>query len=127
MDETIPSTDLRMEVEDLHREEIFTDLRIGTIRRLTPVRPDGSDDPARPVRYVGQTQIWTQLGPMPISCDIEAASLADAVNAFPEAAQVAIERTIEEVKEMRREQASRIVVPEIGAGGPGPGRGKIQL
>jgi len=39
--------------------------------------------------------------------------------------KVALEQAIDEAREMRREAASRIVVPEVGAGaiGPGPGQG----
>ena len=45
---------------------------------------------------------------------------------------MALEQAIDEAREMRRESASRIVVPEVGGGvGPGPGRrvggGKIKF
>jgi hypothetical protein len=46
--------------------------------------------------------------------------------------KVALEQAIDEAREMRREQASRIVVPDVGGGniGPGPsggGGGKIKF
>jgi hypothetical protein len=43
--------------------------------------------------------------------------------------KIALEQAIDEAREMRREQASRIVVPEVGAGniGPGAGAGKIKF
>ena len=56
---------------------------------------------------------------------IEAKDLAEAIEKFPEAVKVALEEAIEEAREMRREAASRIVVPDA-AGGLGGG-GKIQL
>ncbi len=39
--------------------------------------------------------------------------------------KAALEQAIEEAREMRRESASRIVVPDVGGGaiGPGPGGG----
>ena len=46
--------EIAVDATNLYREEIFTDLKVATIRRLAPVLSDGSDDPARPVMYVGQ-------------------------------------------------------------------------
>ncbi len=110
---------LRMDPNALYREEVFTDRRTGTLRRLTPVTPEGDDDPGRGVLYVGNTQILTALGTLPITFEIEAASLGEAAGKFAAAAEQAVEETMRELEEMRREAASRIVVPESGAGGPG--------
>ena len=45
-----------------------------------------------------------------------------------QAVKLALEDAIEEAREMRREAASRIVVPEVGGGmGPAPGGGKIKF
>jgi hypothetical protein len=116
--------DIRLDAGDLYREDVFTDRRVGTLRRLTPVTTGGDDDPGRPVLFMGQAQLWTQMGPLPISFEIPAATLAEAVEGFSAAAREAVQQTIEEAKEMRRQQASQIVVP--GMGGPGPGGG-LQL
>jgi hypothetical protein len=62
--------------------------------------------------YSGQTQLLTPAGVLPLAFELEAASLEDACNKFPEAVKVAIEQAIEEAREMRREAASRIVVPD---------------
>ena len=113
--------ELKLEATDLYIEEVFTDRRVGTLRRLSPVTVDGAADPARPTLWVGQAQLWTQMGPLPITFEVEADDLAGAVAAFPDAAKVALEQTMEEAREMRRQQASQIVVPEMGGGG------KIQL
>ena len=102
---------------NLYREEIFTDLKVATLRRLTPVKADGSDDPSRPVLFVGQTTLLSQAGPVPVQCPIEAASLDDAVAQFPNAVNTAIEQMIEEAREIQREEASRIVVPGRDLGG----------
>ncbi len=115
--------ELKLEASDLYREEVFTDRRIGTLRRLTPVTPEGADDPGRPTLFVGQAQLWTQMGPLPITFELEAPDLKAAIDAFPAAAREALEQTMEEAREMRRQQASQIVVPEMGAA---PG-GKIQI
>jgi hypothetical protein len=80
--------------------------------------------------YSGQTQLLTPAGVLPLVFDIEATTLADAIAKFPEGVKVALEQAIDEAREMRREQASRIVVPDVGGGsiGPGPaGGGKIKF
>jgi len=81
------------------------------------------------VLYSGQTQLLTPAGVLPLAFELEAASLEDACNKFPDAVKVAIEQAIEEAREMRREAASRIVVPgtDAGMGGPPPGTGRIKL
>jgi hypothetical protein len=121
--------EIRLDPKDLYREEIFTDRKAGTLRRLVPEKSDGSDDSSRDVLYSGQTQLLTPAGVLPLSFDLEAASIDDACTKFPDAVKVAIEQAIEEAREMRREAASRIVVPGTGGdmGGAPPGGGRIKL
>ena len=121
-----------MDGKDLYREESFTDRRVGTIRRLTPVTEDGSEDPARSVVYVGQSQMLTPAGTLPLSFEIDARSLGEAAQKFSAAAQDAVDRTIQELEDLRREAASSIVIPEVGGGSLGgagglPGGGKIHM
>ncbi len=117
------SEDIRMDPSALYLEEVFTDQRVGSIQRLTPVDADGNADPSRDVRFVGQAQIMTPAGTLPISFEIEAQSLGEAAEKFGERAQHAVADAIEQLKEMRREQASSIVVPGQGGGGMGGGAG----
>ena len=120
--------EIKLDSTQLYREEIFTDRKAGTLRRLVPVTADGNTDGARPVLYSGQTQLLTPAGVLPLSFEIEAGSLEDACNKFSDAVKIAIEQAIEEAREMRREAASRIVVPEGGMGGAPPaGGGRIKL
>lgn len=119
-----------MDPADLYREEIFTDRKVGTIRRLTPVKVDGSTDTARQILYLGQAQVLTAVGAVPLSFEIDANSLEAAVQKFSEAAKEAVDRAVKELQELRREATSSIVVPGSGAdglGGPGglPGGGVI--
>ena len=123
-----PASELKLDPNALFLEEVFTDRRVGTIRRLTPVQKDGKPDPAKPVLYVGETQVLTPAGALPIGFEIEAKSLQEAAEKFGPQAREAIERTVKELQELRRQQASSIVVPQ----GPlppmgGPGGGKIQM
>ena len=115
--------DIEMDVANLYREENITDLRVGSIRRLIPIKSDGSVDEARAEVYMGQAQLMSQMGPLPVSCEIDAASLDEALEKFAATVRVAVEKMIDEVREMQREQASQIVVP---SGGMPPG-GNIQL
>lgn len=123
--------DVRLDPAGLYREEIFTDRRAGTVRRLTPVKIGGETDGTRHVLFSGQTQLLTPAGVLPLVFDIEAATLEEALQKFPEGVKGALEQAIDEAREMRREAASRIVVPEVGSGlGPGPGAsggGKIKF
>lgn len=124
----------RMDPAALYREELITDRRVGTIRVLTPVGKDGRADSARTVLYVGETQVLTPAGTLPITFEIEAGSLSEAVERFGDGVKRAVEQTIREIQDLRREAASSIVIPDrlpgglIGPGGPAaPPRGKIQL
>jgi len=105
------SPEISMDASALTREEVFTDSRVGTIRKMTPVTLDGELDASRNVQFVGSTQIMTPGGALPLSFEIETDSLSGAVAGFGDAAKLAVERTMEELKEMQRQQASSIVVP----------------
>lgn len=120
-----PGMDMSMDAAQLFREEVITDRHVGTLRRLIPIDAEGRDDPSREVNYVGQAQIMTAAGPLPLSFEIEAGSLAEAVAQFAANAEEAVRQAVEEIKEMRRQAASSIVIP--GAGGGIPGGGKLQI
>ena len=115
--------DLRADTENLYREETFSDMRAASIRRFSPVDADGNADALRPVTYVGETTVVTQMGPLPLSFPIEAESLKDAFEQFPDGVKEALERLNERAKEMARDEASRIVVPSGMPPGGMPGGG----
>lgn len=126
-----------MDAASLYREEIVTDRKVGTIRMLVPITTAGVADPSRPTIYAGEAQIMTNMGALPVSFDIDAANLAEAVANYADAAREGIERTMRELQEMRRQASSGLIVPPPGAasalaGGGMPmgglgGGGKIQL
>ena len=121
--------EIKMDRDGLYLEEVFTDRKVGSIQRLTPVDGAGNRDPSRELLFVGQTQLMTRAGPLPLSFEIPAANLGDAADGFAAAAGQAVEDAMQRLEEMRREQASSIIVPE-GGGPPGgglPGGGKIQI
>ena len=115
-----------MNPAELYREEVFTDQKIGTIRRLTPVTPEGETDTNREVLYSGSTQVMTPMGALPINFNLEATTVGEAAEKFGPAAEIAFEQTAKELEEMRREQASKIVIPGQEGGMDGmPGGGII--
>jgi hypothetical protein len=129
MSSNVDSRQATMDTTQIYREETFTDRRVGTIRRLTPVAADGSDDASRPVLFVGQAQVMTPVGAVPISFELDAATLNAAIEKFGAAAELAVQQTMRELQEMRREQASSLVIPDAsGASLPNPsdllGRGR---
>lgn len=114
--------DFKIDRSNLYREEAFTDLKVGSIKRLTPVRSDGSEDKTRKVLFVGQTSILTPQGPLPIQNVIPAKELQQAIKKFPEAMKAAMDRLVEEAKKYQEAQPeqtdsriqkpdSRIIVP----------------
>lgn len=124
--------EVKVDRTNLYKEESFTDLKVATIRRLSPIREDGTPDTARPVLFTGETTLMSDRGPLPIQCSIEAKDLNEAMDKFPDAVQGAVEKLIEQAREMQRQQMSRIVVPGQGGGGglpggglPGAGGGKL--
>ena len=40
-----PLSEVEVDRDHLYREESFTDLKVATIRRLVPIKPDGSENP----------------------------------------------------------------------------------
>jgi hypothetical protein len=69
------------------------------------------------------------MGAIPISFELEGTTLSAAVAKFGDAAEQAIQQTVRELQEMRREQASSLVIPDSAGGAmPSPadlmGRGR---
>ncbi|MGH8274860.1 MAG: hypothetical protein ACRES9_11535 [Gammaproteobacteria bacterium] len=117
--------EIRLDSGRLYREETYTDRRMGTLRKLVPVHADGSDDSAREVVWEGSSSLLTPAGTLPLNFEILADGFSAALEKFPAAAAAALERTMEELKELRRESSSSIITPGSGDLGQfsGPGAG----
>jgi len=89
---------------NLYREESFTDLKIGSIQRLTPVKPDGSEDKTRKTIFIGHTRIMTPHGPVPIQHPIQAKELQQAIKNFPPAMEEAMAQLLEEARKYQEQQ-----------------------
>lgn len=119
------ATEISMDGATLFKEEMFTDRRVGTIQRLTQVDGDGQPVDGGEILFIGQTQLMTRAGPLPLSFELDAATLAEAAEKFSIGASQAMEDTVKRLEDMRREQASSIIVP--GAAGGVPSGGQINM
>ncbi len=104
--------DLQVDTNNLFKEETFTDLKVGTIRRLTPVTADGSPDASRKAVFIAQTQIMSNMGPLPVQYEIDATDMAEAVRKYPAAIKAGIDQLMEDAKELQRREMSKIVTPD---------------
>lgn len=110
----IEEVDLTVDRQNLYREETYTDLKVASIRCLYPVKDDGSADKTRKTVFVGQTQLMTPGGPLPVQAVIPAKHLQQAIKKFPEAMMDAVAKLTEEVKKYQQEDRTSIVTPAGG-------------
>lgn len=110
--------DFTVNRENLYREENITDLKVASIRRLVPIKADGSRDESRTEQYVGSTQLMSPEGPLPLQAMLEANNIEEAFAAFPAAMEKAMAQMIDQFQKMqelqrkqRQQSDSRIIVP----------------
>lgn len=110
--------DFTPDTGNLYREESITDMRVASIRRLIPIRADGSTDPDRPERFMAHTQLMSPEGPVPLQAVLKATTLDEAFAEFPTAMQAELKDVIAKLQTLRQQQqrqqqqdASRIIVP----------------
>jgi len=106
-----PLNEIQLSQDNLYREDSFTDLRLGSIRMLTPVKPDGTVDTSRTPLFIGQAQFMSPGGPLPVQGSIEAKSLTEAMEKFSEAMEQALKVMISESREMQRREESGLILP----------------
>ena len=108
--------DFTIDKTNLHREESITDLKVGSIRRLVPINPDGTEDKERTAIFIGHTQLMSPEGPVPIQAALTANNLEEAMDEFSGAMQQALSQMIEKIQQMQQQKTqqkddSRIIVP----------------
>ena len=72
--------DFTVDRNNLYREESFTDIKVAAIRRLTPIKPDGSDDESRDSIFMAQTQLMSPSGPVMLQSMLDAMTLEEAID-----------------------------------------------
>lgn len=116
-EENVNNINFSIDKTNLYREESITDLKVGSIRRLIPIKADGSADPARAEIFVGHTQLMSPEGPLPLQAELPATTMEDAMNMFPQAMKQALAEMVEQIQELQRQQqqkqrdSSRIIIP----------------
>ena len=90
--------DFTVDRNNLYREESFTDVKVAAIRRLTPVKPDGSDDESRDPIFMAQTQLMSPSGPVLLQSILDVETLEQAMEKFPKAMQKEMDKVIEKNK-----------------------------
>lgn len=120
-DRRVDEIDFNVDKNNLYREESITDLKVASIRRLIPVKADGTEDSTRKMVFIGQTQLMSPEGPLPIQSELAAGTIEEALEAFPNAMQRALSEVVEKIKKMQQQQKqqpqsgrgedSRIIVP----------------
>ena len=109
--------DIKFNGKNLFKEESFTDLEVGTIRKLTPIHPDGTEDNERKASFTATTNSMTPSGALPLNGEIEADSLEEAIAGFSEAVNKALQKLQDDMMKMQQEQANKIVTPDELRGG----------
>ncbi len=115
MAQSVEDLNFTMDQQNLYREENYTDLKAGSVRRLVPVLADGAPDAARTEIFIGTTQLMTQEGPLPVQARLMANSLEEALSVFPETMRQATLDMVAQFEKMQQkmkaEADSRIIVP----------------
>ena len=106
--------DFQVDKTNLYREISVTDLKIANIRQLVPVNVDGTDDTNRETIFIGNTQLGTPQGPIPMQAKLEATTMEEAMDQFPQAMELETQKVIENFKRMEAQQKkekSNIIMP----------------
>jgi hypothetical protein len=107
MSDQIKHDDFTVNKDNLYREVSITDLHIATIKILTPIKADLTDDESRSTRYFGETQMMSPEGPVPVRAIIPALSAEEAVEGFPAAMEKALADLVERVKNMQKDRQKK--------------------
>jgi hypothetical protein len=114
-DQVSSEINFTVDQENLYREEAFTDLKVASIRRLVPIKSDGSEDKSRTPVFIGASQLMSPHGPLPLQAPLPANNLQEALEVFPAAMERAMADMIEELQQMQENEKSqndsRIIVP----------------
>ena len=110
--------DFNFDKNSLRLEESVTDLKVGAIRCLKPINPDGSEDKSRQTLFMGHTQLHSPQGLVPLQAPLQAKTLEEAMEEFPGAMKKALEEMVQRAQQMqaqqqaeKKENDARIIMP----------------
>jgi len=95
---------LNVDRNNLYREDSVTDIKVAAIRRLTPIKADGSDDDSRDSIFMGQTQLMSPSGPILLQSLLGARTLEEAIEKFPAAMQKEVEKAMAQAEKNHKEK-----------------------
>lgn len=96
---------LNIDRNNLYREDSVTDVKVAAIRRLTPIKVDGSDDDSRDPIFMGQTHLMSPSGPVLLQSLLEARTLEEAMEKFPAAMQKEVDKAIVQAEKEQQGKA----------------------
>ncbi|MFZ0484687.1 MAG: cytoplasmic protein [Desulfobacterales bacterium] len=96
---------LNVDRDNLYREDSVTDVKVAAIRRLTPIKADGSDDDSRDPMFMGQTQLMSPSGPILLQSLLEARTLEEAMDKFPDAMQKEVDKAMAQAEKNHKKKA----------------------
>ena len=94
----------QVSAHNLYRDEAFTDLNSATIRKLTPIKLDQTEDTSRKPVFIGHAELISPQGPVPIQAQLPATNLEEAIAALPEAMEKAAHDFRDEYNKMMEQQ-----------------------
>ena len=100
-----PKINLNVDRDNLYREDSVTDVKVAAIRRLTPIKADGSDDDSRDPMFMGQTQLMSPSGPILLQSLLEARTLEEAMDKFPDAMQKEVDKAMAQAEKNHKKKA----------------------
>ena len=100
-----PKINLNVDRDNLYREDSVTDVKVAAIRRLTPIKADGSDDDNRDPMFMGQTQLMSPSGPILLQSLLEARTLEEAMDKFPDAMQKEVDKAMAQAEKNHKKKA----------------------
>jgi hypothetical protein len=103
--------DFSVNRKNLYKEEAFTDMEGASIRRLTPIKADGTRDKKRALVFFGHTQLLLSHGAVPVHCFLKAKNLDQAFKQFPLAMKESVEKVIKDLEAVEERGDSRIIMP----------------
>ena len=95
---------LNVDRYNLYREDSVTDIKVAAIRRLTPIKADGSDDDSRDSIFMGQTQLMSPSGPILLQSLLEAKTLEEAMDNFPATMQKEVDKAVAQAEKEKQEK-----------------------
>ncbi len=96
--------DFSVNIDNLYREENITDLKVATIRKLVPVKPDGTKDENRTALFFGHSQLVSPQGPVPLQGQLMANNLKEAIEVFPTAMKKSLDELVKQIKQMQQQK-----------------------